>query len=99
MDSITQALRNLESRLAMALNAAEQAESDLNVVRLKAGLAPFKAFHLSAAVVVSDGPGPKGGVRLSAIDIVNAGRDARGQAPLRSIEDQFGGIIPMRPRK
>ena len=93
MDSYTSALRNLESRLAMALNAAEQAESDLNVVRLRAGLAPLKTFHLSAAVVV--GPGPKGGVRLSALDIVNAGRTARGQTPLRSLD---GTVVPMRPK-
>jgi hypothetical protein len=85
MDSYTSALRNLESRLAMALDAATQAEHDLNSIRMKAGLAPIKAFHLSAAVVEAK-VGPKGGVRLSAQDIVNAGRYARGEAPLRIVK-------------
>jgi hypothetical protein len=86
MDSYTQALRNLESRLAMALDSAQQAEHDLNSVRLRAGLPPLKFFHLSAAVVVEAKAGPKtGGVRLSAEQIVNAGRAARNEAPLRIV--------------
>jgi hypothetical protein len=87
MDSLTSALRNLESRLSLALNAAQQAESDLNRVRLQAGLPPYKWFHLSAAVAVEARAGPKtGGVRLSAEQIVNAGRAARNEAPLRIVE-------------
>ena len=82
MDSYTQALRNLESRLALALNSATQAEHDLNAVRMQAGLPPHKWFHLSAAVVAEAPVGPKtGGVRLSAEQIVNAGRAARGRNP------------------
>jgi hypothetical protein len=89
MDSLTSALRNLESRLAMALGSATQAESDLNAVRLQAGLPPYKFFHLSAAVAVETKAGPKiGGVRLSAEQIVNAGRAARNEAPLRIVTDK-----------
>jgi hypothetical protein len=73
MDSITSALRNLESRLSLALDNAQQAEHDLNRVRLQAGLPPYKFFHLSAAALPSAPVGPKGGTRLSAEDIVNAG--------------------------
>jgi hypothetical protein len=65
MDSYTQALRNLESRLAMALDSAQEAEHDLNSVRLRAGLPPIKYFHLSAAVAVEAKAGPRGVVKLS----------------------------------
>jgi hypothetical protein len=87
MDSISSALKNLESRLSLALNAATQAEHDLNSVRLQAGLPPYKFFHLSAAVVAESRTGPRGAVKLSDQDqdetanmIVDAGRVARGQA-------------------
>jgi hypothetical protein len=81
MDSLTSALRNLESRLAMSLESARQAEHDYNAVRLQAGLPPIKYFHLSAAVVVEAKAGPKtGGVRLSTEEILDAAMVARGQA-------------------
>ena len=65
MDSITSALKNLESRLSLALNAATQAEHDLNQVRLRAGLPPYKFFHLSAAVAEETPTGPRAAVKLS----------------------------------
>jgi hypothetical protein len=81
MDSIKSALRNLESRLSMALDNAAQAESDLNRVRLQAGLPPIKYFHLSAAVVEEPRPGPKGGgVTPNAAQMMqDAGRVRRGE--------------------
>jgi hypothetical protein len=81
MDSYTSALRNLESRLAMALGAAQQAEGDLNSIRLKAGLPPIKYFHLSAAVVEETKIGAKGGgVTQNAADMMrDAGRVRRGE--------------------
>jgi hypothetical protein len=42
MDSYTQALHNLESRLAMALDSARQAQDDLNAIRMRAGLGPIQ---------------------------------------------------------
>ena len=87
MDSYTSALRNLESRLAMALDAATQAEHDLNQIRLQAGLPPIKFFHLSAAIAEEPRVGPRGAVRLSAQDqdetvnmILDSASVARGQA-------------------
>jgi hypothetical protein len=87
MDSLTSALRNLESRLALALDSAQQAEHDLNSVRLRAGLPPHKWFHLSAAVAPAPQVGPKAAVRLSAEDstatsemLVEAGMVRRGEA-------------------
>jgi hypothetical protein len=65
MDSLTSALRNLESRLALALDSAEQAEHDLNAIRMRAGLPPYKFFHLSAAIVPEPKTGPRGVVKLS----------------------------------
>jgi hypothetical protein len=59
-------LHNLERSLAMALDAAVQSETDLNRVRLQAGLPPIKYFHLSAAIVPAPKTGPRGAVRLSA---------------------------------
>jgi hypothetical protein len=86
MDSITSALRNLESRLSMALDNATQAESDLNAVRLQAGLPPYKFFHLSAAVAVEAKAGPRAVVKLSDQDgdetvnlMLDAGRVRRGE--------------------
>jgi hypothetical protein len=81
MDSYTSALRNLESRLAMALGAARQAEGDLNSIRLKAGLPPIKYFHLSAAVAEEPRLGPKGGaVTPNAAQMMqDAGRVRRGE--------------------
>jgi hypothetical protein len=80
MDSYAQALRNLESRLAMALNSATQAEHDLNTVRLRAGLPPIQYFHLSAAVAQETNVGPKGGAKRSVEDadddVVNLMLDA-----------------------
>jgi hypothetical protein len=87
MDSITSALRNLESRLSLALDNAAQAENDLNRVRLQAGLPPYKWFHLSAAIAVEAKAGPRAVVKLSAVEqtatadlIVLSGMVARGQA-------------------
>jgi hypothetical protein len=87
MDSISSALKNLESRLSLALNAATQAEHDLNSVRLQAGLPPIKYFHLSAAVAVEPKTGPRGVVKLSADEreetselIILSGMVRRGQA-------------------
>jgi hypothetical protein len=81
MDSLTSALRNLESRLAMALDSATQAEHDLNRVRLQCGLPPQKYFHLSAAVPVEPRTGPKGGgVKQNAADMMrDAARVRRGE--------------------
>jgi hypothetical protein len=81
MDSIKSALRNLESRLVMALDNAAQAESDLNRVRLQVGLPPYKFFHLSAAIAVEAKAGPKtGGVMQNAADMMrDAGRVRRGE--------------------
>jgi hypothetical protein len=59
-------LGNLWRSLAMALNAAQQAQDDYNVIRMKAGLPPFQAFRLSAAMPVEARPGPRPVVRLSA---------------------------------
>jgi hypothetical protein len=59
-------LGNLWRSLAMALNAADQAQNDYNVVRMKARLAPFQAFHLSASIPVEPKTGPRGVVKLSA---------------------------------
>jgi hypothetical protein len=58
-------LGNLWRSLAMALNAADQAQNDYNAIRMKAGMAPFQAFHLSAAVAVEPKTGPRGVVKLS----------------------------------
>jgi hypothetical protein len=87
MDSLTSALRNLESRLALALDSAQQAEHDLNRVRLQCGLPPQKYFHLSAAVPVEPRTGPRGVVKLSAQEssatsemLVEAGMVRRGEA-------------------
>jgi hypothetical protein len=87
MDSYTSALRNLESRLAMALNAATQAEHDLNSVRLRGGLPPHKYFHLSAAIAEEPRVGPRAVVKLSAQEssatsemLVEAGMVRRGEA-------------------
>lgn len=87
MDSYTSALRNLESRLAMALGAAQQAEGDLNSIRLKAGLPPIKYFHLSAAIAEEPRVGPRGVVKLSDQEssaasemMIEAAMVARGQA-------------------
>jgi len=81
MDSINSALKNLESRLSLALNAAQQAEGDLTSIRLKAGLPPIKYFHLSAAVVEEPRPVPKGGgVTPNAAEMMlDAGRVRRGE--------------------
>ena len=81
MDSYTSALRNLESRLALALSAAQQAESDLNTIRLRAGLPPHKFFHLSAAVVEETKVGPKSaGVTPNAAEMMrDAARVRRGE--------------------
>jgi hypothetical protein len=81
MDSIKSALRNLESRLAMALDNAAQSENDLNRVRLQAGLPPYKFFHLSAAIAAEAKAGPKtGGVMQNAADMMrDAGRVRRGE--------------------
>ena len=74
-------IHTLERSLAMALGAAAQAEHDLNSVRLRAGLPPYKYFHLSAAVVPEAKVGPKtGGVRLSSETWVEAAMVARGEA-------------------
>jgi hypothetical protein len=80
MDSITSALRNLESRLSMALDNAQQAETDLNRVRLQCGLSPIQYFHLSAAIPVEVRARPKtGGVSLTPEMMVDAGRVRRGE--------------------
>jgi hypothetical protein len=80
-DNYDTQLRNLWRSLAMALDAAAQANNDYNAVRMKAGMAPFQAFHLSAAVPVEPGTGPKtGGVRFSADEFLDAAAVARGQA-------------------
>ena len=73
-------LRNLWRSLAMALNAAQQAQDDYNAVRMKAGMGPFQAFHLSASIPVETKVGPKTGVRLSTEEILDAVAVARGQA-------------------
>ena len=72
-------LTNLWRSLAMALNAADQAQNDYNAVRMKAGLPPFQAFHLSASIPVEPRAGPKIGVRLSTDQILDAARFARGE--------------------
>jgi hypothetical protein len=82
MDSLTSALRNLESRLSMALDNAAQAESDLNRIRMQAGLPPYKFFHLSVAIAAVEAKaGPKtGGVMQNAADMMrDAGRVRRGE--------------------
>jgi hypothetical protein len=86
MDSITSALRNLESRLALALDSAAQAQADLNAVRMRAGMGPIQYFHLSAAIAETK-VGAKGGTRLTAEQIVNAGRFTRNEAPLRLVKE------------
>jgi hypothetical protein len=82
-NEIRTALRNLESRLAMALDNATQAEHDLNRIRLLAGLPPHKYFHLSAAVVVETQVGPKAGASRTTLGaaemMVDAGRVRRGE--------------------
>jgi hypothetical protein len=74
-------LHNLERALAMALGAAQQAEGDLNSIRLKAGLPPIKYFHLSAAVAEETKVGPKGGgvTPNAAAMMMDAGRVRRGE--------------------
>jgi hypothetical protein len=79
-------LGNLWRSLAMALNAADQAQNDYNAVRMRAGLPPFQAFHLSAAMAVEARVGPKGDVRLSAAQrddvvamILDSSRFAKGE--------------------
>ena len=86
-DNYDTQLRNLWRSLAMALDAADQAQNDYNSIRLKAGMAPFQAFHLSAAVPVEPRPGPRAVVRLSAVEreetselIILSGMVRRGQA-------------------
>jgi hypothetical protein len=80
-NEIRTALRNLESRLAMALDNATQAEHDLNRIRLLAGLPPHKYFHLSAAVITETQVGPKASrTTPGAADMMrDAGRVRRGE--------------------
>jgi hypothetical protein len=86
-NEIRMALRNLESRLATALNNAQAAQDDLNRVRMLGSLPPIQYFHLSAAVAPEAPTGPRAAVRLSAHEqettsefIVLSGVVRRGEA-------------------
>jgi hypothetical protein len=61
-------LGNLERSLAMALNATQQAQDDLNSIRMRAGLPPIEYFRLTAAVAQETPTGPKGGAKRSVED-------------------------------
>ena len=72
----------------LALNAAQQAERDLNTIRLQAGLPPHKYFHLSAAVVEETKVGPKSAGVTAECSRHDAGRrDAFGVAKSSSMAE------------
>jgi hypothetical protein len=79
-DNLASQLRNLEQRLAMAIDNAKQAESDLNRVRLLAGLEPIPARAARLKEEYRWSGVAEGSAAAASQMIVDAAARARGEA-------------------
>jgi hypothetical protein len=77
MDDLPASLRNLEIRLSMAVEAAAQAQDDLNLARQKAGLAPVS----SRLVLATEHRGSLDKVIAEAVAAVRAEKRADPPSP------------------
>jgi hypothetical protein len=79
-DNFASQLRNLEQRLSMAIDNAKQAESDLNRVRLLAGLEPIPARAARLKEEYRWDAYAEGNAAATSQMIVDAAARARGEA-------------------